>query len=145
MKYRFQKLLQLHLQLFKLERIASPCLNTLLKTKDCDFRRCSLFSKNFWITKIEMEFPCLYINTLTSNSFNQVLGLFFFIKWREQIFLFWLTLNTGRPSWCISYRRSGSRGRVQGMRTPPWDDLRFSNTTSILPKKKKLCGLLVLK
>ena len=31
----------------------------------------------------------------------------------------------------------GSRGRVQGVRTPPWDDLRFSNTTGILQKKKK--------
>ena len=30
---------------------------------------------------------------------------------------------------------------------PPWDDLRFSNTTGILQEKKKknLCGLLVLK
>ena len=29
--------------------------------------------------------------------------------------------------------RGGSRGRVQGVRTPPpWDDLRFSNTTGIL-------------
>ena len=43
------------------------------------------------------------------------------------------------------YIRGGSRGRVQGVRTPPpRDDLRFSNTTGILPKKK-LCGLLVLK
>ena len=41
--------------------------------------------------------------------------------------------------------RGGSRGRVQGVRTLPWDDLRFSNTTGILQKKKKLCGLLVLK
>ena len=42
--------------------------------------------------------------------------------------------------------RGGSRGRVQGVRTPPGDDLRFSNTTGILQKKKKeLCGLLVLK
>ena len=33
--------------------------------------------------------------------------------------------------------RGGSRGRVQGVRTPPpWDDLRFSNTTGILQKKK---------
>ena len=40
--------------------------------------------------------------------------------------------------------RGGSRGRVQGVRTPPRDDLRFSNTTGIL-QKKKLCGLLVLK
>ena len=33
--------------------------------------------------------------------------------------------------------RGGSRGRVHGVRTPPpWDDLRFSNTTGILPKKK---------
>ena len=43
--------------------------------------------------------------------------------------------------WC----RGGSRGRVQGMRTPPWDDLRFSNTAGMLQKKKELCGLLVLK
>ena len=41
--------------------------------------------------------------------------------------------------------RGRSRGRVQGVHTPPpQDDLRFSNTTGILPKKK-LCGLLVLK
>ena len=33
--------------------------------------------------------------------------------------------------------RGGSRGRVQGVRTPPWDDVRFSNTTGILQKKKK--------
>ena len=42
--------------------------------------------------------------------------------------------------------RGGSRGRVQGGAhppTPPWDDLRFSNTTGIL--QKKICGLLVLK
>ena len=34
--------------------------------------------------------------------------------------------------------RGGSRGRVQGVCTPPppWDDLWFSNTTGILPKKK---------
>ena len=32
--------------------------------------------------------------------------------------------------------RGGSRGRVQGVRTLPWDDLRFSNTTGILQKKK---------
>ena len=37
--------------------------------------------------------------------------------------------------------RGGSRGRVQGVRTPPWDDLRCSNTTGIL-QKKKLCGLI---
>ena len=42
--------------------------------------------------------------------------------------------------------RGVSRGRVQGVRTsPPWDDLRFPNTTGILQKKKKLCGSLVLK
>ena len=45
----------------------------------------------------------------------------------------------------LSFNRGGSRGRVQGVRIPPpWDDLRFSNTTGIL-QKKKLCGLLVLK
>ena len=33
--------------------------------------------------------------------------------------------------------RGRSRGRVQGVRNPPpRDDLRFSNTTGILPKKK---------
>ena len=36
--------------------------------------------------------------------------------------------------------RDGSRGRVQGVRTPlpPWDDMRFSNTTGILHKKKTM-------
>ena len=35
-------------------------------------------------------------------------------------------------------RRGRFRGRVQGVRTPsPLDDLRFSNTTGILQKKKK--------
>ena len=36
--------------------------------------------------------------------------------------------------------RGGSRGRVQGVRTPPRsrDDLRFSNTTGILRKKKTM-------
>ena len=37
----------------------------------------------------------------------------------------------------ISKIRGGSRGRVQGVRpTLPCDDLRFSNKTSILQKKK---------
>ena len=48
-------------------------------------------------------------------------------------------------NFCFSVR-GGSRGRVQGARSPPTphrDDLRFSNTNGIL--KKKLCGLLVLK
>ena len=36
----------------------------------------------------------------------------------------------------------GCRGCVP---PPPRDDLRFSNTTGILQKKKKLCGLLVFK
>ena len=35
--------------------------------------------------------------------------------------------------------RGGSRGRVQGVRTPhPRDDLQFSNTTGILQKKKTM-------
>ena len=37
--------------------------------------------------------------------------------------------------------RGGARGRVQGVRTPhppPRDDLRFSNTTGILQKKKTM-------
>ena len=41
-----------------------------------------------------------------------------------------------------AFCRGGSRGRVQGVRTSPLppsprEDLRFSNTTGILPKKKK--------
>ena len=51
--------------------------------------------------------------------------------------------------WGTTFRiRGRSRGRVQGVHTPPWDDLQFSNTTGILPpppQKKTLCGLLVLK
>ena len=36
----------------------------------------------------------------------------------------------------FGYCRGGSRGRVQGVRTPsPRDDLRFSDTTGILQKK----------
>ena len=38
-----------------------------------------------------------------------------------------------------SNNRGGSRGRVQGVCTPPpRDDLRFSNTTGILQKKKTM-------
>ena len=55
----------------------------------------------------------------------------------------WLYSKKSLIVW--SPRRGGSRERVQGVRTlPPRDDLRFSNTTGIL-QKKKLCGLLVLK
>ena len=40
------------------------------------------------------------------------------------------------PSKMLKSRlRGGSRGRVQGMRTSPWDDLPLSNTTGILQKK----------
>ena len=54
-----------------------------------------------------------------------------------------ITFNTEVITLChTSDYRGGSRGRVQGVRTPTWDDLRFSNTTGIL-QKKKLCGLLV--
>ena len=41
----------------------------------------------------------------------------------------------------IIHDRGGSRGRVQGVHTPlppTWDDLRFSNTTGILQKKKTM-------
>ena len=42
--------------------------------------------------------------------------------------------------------RGGSRGRVQGVCTPPpWDDLRFSYTTGILQKKNKKTMCFVLK
>ena len=39
---------------------------------------------------------------------------------------------------CHAIVRGGPRGRVQGVRTLPWDDLRFSNTTGILHKKTTL-------
>ena len=39
---------------------------------------------------------------------------------------------------CYAIVRGGPRGTVQGVRTLPWDDLRFSNTTGILPKKTTL-------
>ena len=38
----------------------------------------------------------------------------------------------------LKHSRGGSRGRVQGVRTLPWDDLRFSNTIGILQKKKTM-------
>ena len=43
-----------------------------------------------------------------------------------------------------SYSRSGSRGRVQGVRTPPEMTCGFL-IQLVFCKKKKLCGLLVLK
>ena len=46
-------------------------------------------------------------------------------------------IRLGLYSIFIIIFRGGSRGRVQGVRTPPRDDLRFSNTTGILPKKKR--------
>ena len=39
---------------------------------------------------------------------------------------------------CQAIVRGGPRGRVQGVCTLPWDDLRFSNTTGILHKKTTL-------
>ena len=55
--------------------------------------------------------------------------------WRCVISQIWVVLLIGRA-------RGGSRGRVQGVRTPPpWDDLRFSNTTGILRKKKWFIGV----
>ena len=43
-----------------------------------------------------------------------------------------------RTDFHLAHSRGGSRGRGQGVCTPPpWDDLRFSNTTGILKKKKK--------
>ena len=40
--------------------------------------------------------------------------------------------------------RGGSRGRVEGVRTPPWDDLQLSNTTGILQKKVWFIGVQLL-
>ena len=42
------------------------------------------------------------------------------------------------PCTLFNFIRGGSKGRVQGVRTPPpWDGLRFSNTTGILPPPQK--------
>ena len=67
---------------------------------------------------------------------------------QESVWLFCRAAKKSGPSKEVIVFRGGSRGRVQGVRIPPpRDDLRFSNTTGILQKKKtnKLCGLLVLK
>ena len=45
------------------------------RRKIATFRRYSLFRRTFGPRKSRWNYPCLYINTLTSNSFNQVLGL----------------------------------------------------------------------
>ena len=53
-----------------------------------------------------------------------------------------------------TFTKLETQGRILGEGTgdahplpspTPWDDLRLSNTTGILPKKKTLCGLLMLK
>ena len=50
-----------------------------------------------------------------------------------------LTRTSPETSFWSILHRGGSRGRVQGVRTPsPLDDLRFSNTTCILQKKKTM-------
>ena len=64
MKYRFQKL---RLQLL----VWTLCC----RRKIAKFRRCSFFRRTFGPRKSRWNYPCLYINTLTSNGFNQVLGL----------------------------------------------------------------------
>ena len=50
--------------------------------------------------------------------------------WKPQTFAYIIKFRT---------QGEGARGAHH-----PWDDLRFSNTTGILQKKKKLCALLVL-
>ena len=71
--------------------------------------------------------------------------------WKHYITLLWRITSQSSIKHPTSSQRStpyqsrgGSRGRVQGMRTPllpPWDDLRFSNTTGILQKKKRFIGV----
>ena len=61
---------------------------------------------------------------------------------------------TIKPLWCLhcvktAFLFTALQGRIQGegaggAHPTPWGDLRFSNATGIL-QKKKLCGLLVLK
>ena len=53
--------------------------------------------------------------------------------------IFIVYVNPPTPSNCSGADLGEGAG---GAPSPPWDDLRFSNTTGIL---QKLCGLLVLK
>ena len=59
-----------------------------------------------------------------------------FVSLRRQPTVLGATAGFTRRLWSALVR-GGSRGRVQGVH-PPWDDLRFSETTGILPKKKTM-------
>ena len=59
-------------------------------------------------------------------------------------------LEMGLSQKSVAAAGADLEGGCKGVRTsppspPPRDDLRFSNTAGILQKKKKVCGLLVLK
>ena len=56
---------------------------------------------------------------------------FFFRVWK----FIWVQAGQYK-TWAADSGGGGSRGRVQGLRAPPWDDLRLSKTTGTLPAKK---------
>ena len=93
------------------------------------------------------RYLCNFSPTKLSTFTTYVWKLMFFSSVYSVMWSFCFTCKlTQRWHTCLDSCecRGGSRGRVQGVRTPPWDYLRFSYTTGILPKNK-LCGLLVLK
>ena len=62
-------------------------------------------------------------------------NLIFEFLW--ELVIIWEAISNTPFSVSPDIHRGGSRGRVQGVHTPPppWDDLWFSKTTCILPKK----------
>ena len=84
-----------------------------------------------------MEKSCClaFWNTLNGNiSIRGTLWLYRFIYHCERFepSSHFISVKQDRPRECRT--RGGSRGRVQGVCTLPWDYLRFSNTTGILQK-----------
>ena len=84
-----------------------------------------------------MEKSCClaFWNTLNGSiSIRGTLWLYRFIYHCERFepSSHFISVKQDRPRECRT--RGGSRGRVQGVCTLPWDYLRFSNTTGILQK-----------
>ena len=96
-------------------------------------------------------------------NINKTLCERIFGRGRTKGMIFWTCLTAAKELWSYLTREDKSftplvcwttqliqQGRIYGEGAggvhplPPWDDLRFPNTTGIL-HTKKLCGLLVLK
>ena len=81
-------------------------------------------------------FDCKVFSFLISIGATFYLFIYLF----HFIFAFFFTYHSFADLIGDNYCSGGSRGRVQGVRTPPLprDDLRFSNTTGILPPQKTM-------